>query len=110
GVYCDGGISDQGRCVMLIVQVFVYLQLLDFLTTMVGFRLGAHEVSPFIVKLIHSTTPAIGVAASKVVGLAIGGLCIASGRVKLLSLANYWYAALVVWNLAMILTAAGKLG
>jgi hypothetical protein len=93
---------------MLIVQVFVYLQLLDFLTTMVGFKLGAHEVSPFIVKLIHSTTPAIGVAASKVVGLAIGGLCIATGRIRLVSLANYWYAGLVVWNLAMILTAAAQ--
>ena len=92
---------------MLIVQVFVYLQLLDFLTTMVGFRLGAHEVSPFIAKLIHTTSPALGVAASKMVGLAIGGICVATNRVRLLSLANYWYAALVVWNLAMILTAAG---
>jgi hypothetical protein len=91
---------------MLIIQVFVYLQLLDFLTTMVGFKLGAHEASPFIAKLIHSTSPAIGVAASKMVGLAIGGLCIATNRIKLLSFANYWYAALVVWNLAMILTAA----
>jgi len=89
---------------MLIVQVFVYLQLLDFLTTMVGFKLGAHEASPFIANLIHSTSPAMGVAVSKVVGLAIGGLCIATGRVKLLSFANYWYAALVVWNLAMLLT------
>lgn len=94
---------------MLIVQIFMYLQLLDFLTTIVGFRLGAHEVSPFIVKLIHTTSPAIGVAASKVVALAIGGLCLVTGRLKLVSLANYWYAALVVWNLAMIMTAAGKL-
>ncbi len=92
---------------MLIVQVFVYLQLLDFLTTMVGFKLGAHEVSPFVAKLIHTTSPALGVAASKMVGLAIGGICVATNRVRLLSLANYWYAALVVWNLAMILTAAG---
>lgn len=93
---------------MLVIQVFVYLQLLDFLTTMVGFKLGAHEVSPFIVKLIHTTSPAMGVAASKVIGLAIGGLCVATNRVKLLSFANYWYAALVVWNLAMILIANGK--
>jgi len=91
---------------MLIIQVFVYLQLLDFLTTMVGFKLGAHEVSPFIAKLIHTTSPALGVAMSKMVGLAIGGICVATGRIKLLSLANYWYAALVVWNMAMILTAA----
>jgi hypothetical protein len=91
---------------MLIAQVFVYLQLLDFLTTMVGFKLGAHEASPFIVKLIHLTSPALGVAASKVVGLAIAGLCIATNRVKLLSFANYWYAGLVVWNLMMILAAS----
>ena len=93
---------------MLIIQVFVYLQLLDFLTTMVGFRLGAHEASPFIAKLIHTTSPGMGVALSKMVGLAIGGICIATNRIKLLSFANYWYAALVVWNLAMLLTAASK--
>jgi hypothetical protein len=94
---------------MLIVQVFVYLQILDFLTTMVGFRMGAHEASPFIVKLIHVSSPALGVAASKMVGLAIGGLCVATNRVKLLSFANYWYAALIVWNLSMILLAPGHL-
>jgi Domain of unknown function (DUF5658) len=94
---------------MLVVQVFVYLQVLDFLTTMVGFKLGAHEASPFIVKLIHISSPAIGVAASKMVGLAIAGVCVATNRVKLLSFANYWYAALIVWNLAMILAAPGHL-
>ena len=53
---------------MLAIQLFVYLQLLDFLTTLVGFKLGASEASPFIAKLIHVSSPAIGVAASKVVG------------------------------------------
>ena len=94
---------------MLIVQVFVYLQVLDFLTTMVGFRIGAHEASPFIATLIHISSPAVGVAASKMLGLAIGGLCVAANRVRLLSFANYWYAALIVWNLAMILAAPGQL-
>lgn len=90
---------------MMVIQVFVYLQVLDFLTTMVGFKFGAHEASPFIAKLIHSTSPATGVAASKVVGLAVAGLCVATNRVRLLTWANYWYAALVVWNLSMILSA-----
>ena len=94
---------------MLVIQVFVYLQILDFLTTMVGFKLGASEASPFVVKLIHISSPALGVAASKAVGLAIGGLCVATNRVRLLSLANYWYAALIVWNLVMILSAVGGL-
>ncbi len=90
---------------MLIMQVFVYLQLLDFLTTMVGFRLGASEESPFIAHLIHSTSPAIGVGVSKLVGLGIGAICIMTNRIRILSVANYWYAGLVVWNLAMILVS-----
>ena len=95
---------------MLAIQVFVYLQVLDYLTTMVGFKIGAHEASPFVAKLIHTTSPALGVAASKVVGLAIGGLCVATNRAKLLSFANYWYAALVVWNLSMILAGTAHVG
>ena len=92
---------------MLIAQVFIYLQVLDFLTTMVGFKIGASEASPFIAKLIHLSSPAIGVAASKMVGLAIGAACVATNRVRLLAWANYWYAALIVWNLSMILRASG---
>jgi hypothetical protein len=92
---------------MLIAQVFVYLQVLDFLTTLVGFKFGAHEVSPFIAKLIHVSSPAMGVAASKMVAVGIAGLCVATNRVRMLTWANYWYAALVVWNLSMILRATG---
>ena len=94
---------------MPVIHIFVYLQLLDLLTTLVGFKLGASEVSPFIVKLIHATSPAMGVAASKVVGLGIGGLCIAMNRARLVGWINYWYAGLVVWNLCMILTAGNRL-
>jgi hypothetical protein len=90
---------------MLVIQVFIYLQVLDFLTTLVGFKLGASEASPFIAKLIHISSPAIGVAASKLVGLAIAGVCVATNRTKMLTWANYWYAALIVWNLSMILSA-----
>jgi hypothetical protein len=91
------------------IHIFVYLQLLDFLTTLVGFRFGASEVSPFIAKLIHATSPAVGVAASKVVGLGIGGLCVAMNRARLVGWINYWYAALIVWNLSVILTAGKAL-
>jgi hypothetical protein len=93
---------------MLIVQVFVYLQVLDFLTTLVGFKIGASEASPFIATLIHLSSPAVGVAASKIVGLVIAGICVATNRVRMLTWANYWYAALIVWNLSMILRASGK--
>lgn len=94
---------------MVAIQVFLYLQLLDFLTTLIGFKMGASEASPFIVKLIHSTSPAVGVAASKVVGLGIGGLCVALNRARLVGWINYWYAGLIVWNLCIILTAGNRL-
>jgi hypothetical protein len=94
---------------MPVIHIFVYLQLLDFLTTMVGFKLGATEVSPFIVKLIHATSPAWGVAASKVVGLGIGALCLAMNRARIVGWINYWYAGIVVWNLCMILQAGSRL-
>jgi hypothetical protein len=94
---------------MPVIHIFLYLQLLDFLTTMVGFRLGAREASPFIVKLIHATSPAVGVAASKVVGLGIGGLCLFLNRARLVGWINYWYAGVIVWNMFIILAAGDRL-
>jgi hypothetical protein len=92
---------------MLVTQLFIYLQVLDFITTMIGFEVGASEASPFIVRLIQHSSPALGVAASKMVALGIGALCIATHRVRLVTWINYWYAALVVWNLATIFIALG---
>src|SRR5580692_4124079 len=94
---------------MPVIQIFVYLQLLDFLTTLVGFKLGASEASPFIVKLIHATSPALGVAASKVVGLGIGALCVVLNRARLVGWINYWYAGVIVWNLCILLDAGNRL-
>ena len=88
---------------MLAIQVFIYLQVLDFMTTLLGFRLGASEASPFIVKLIHASTPAIGVGLSKLVGVGIGALCVALNRRRLISWINYWYAGLIVWNLSILM-------
>ena len=93
---------------MLTLQVFVYLQLLDYLTTLVGFRVGASEASPFIAKLIHLSSPAIGVAVSKFAGVGIGAVCLMTHRSRLIGWINYWYAGLVVWNLCVIMTAISR--
>jgi hypothetical protein len=36
-----------------VIQVFFYLQALDFLTTLIGLKLGIPEASPFIRSLLH---------------------------------------------------------
>jgi hypothetical protein len=92
---------------MAITQVFIYLQLLDLLTTLVGFRLGAAEASPFIRLLMHAG-PATGVIVSKLVALALGGVCVYANKLNLIRWVSYWYAVLVVWNLMIMLHAPGS--
>ena len=89
---------------MVYVQLFIYLQILDLLTTLVGFKLGASEVSPFIRSLLP-LGPVVAVTVSKFVAIALAGVCIALNRQRLVRWINYWYAALVVWNLCSILAA-----
>jgi len=92
---------------MAITQVFIYLQLLDLLTTLVGFRLGAGEASPFIRLLMHAG-PTTGVIVSKLVALALGGICVHANKLNLIRWVSYWYAVLVVWNLMIMLHAPGS--
>jgi hypothetical protein len=89
---------------MPFTQIFVYLQLLDLLTTLVGFKMGAGEASPFIRALMHAG-PAMGVAMSKLVALGIGGACVWTNRPHLIRWISYWYGGLVVWNLMVMLQA-----
>ena len=85
------------------LAAFLYLQLLDFLTTMVGIRVGLSESSPFI-RWMMNADPAIGLAISKLVAILIAGVCIATNRPNLIKWVNCWYAALAVWNLCLILS------
>jgi hypothetical protein len=93
---------------MALTQIFIYLQLLDLLTTLVGFKLGASEASPFIRLLMH-TGPVAGVAISKLLALALGAFCVYRKKLHLIRLATYWYGGLVVWNLMVMLAAPGHL-
>ncbi len=93
---------------MAITQIFIYLQLLDLLTTLVGFKLGAGEASPFIRVLMH-VGPAFGVVASKFLALGLGAFCVWARKQHLIRWATYWYSGLVVWNLIVMLTAPGHL-
>jgi hypothetical protein len=92
---------------MGIYQVFIYLQLLDLLTTLIGFRLGAAEASPFIRLLMHAG-PAVGVGASKLLALGLGAVCVHLNKPHLIRWASYWFAGLVVWNMMVMLVAPGS--
>jgi hypothetical protein len=84
------------------VAFFVFLQALDFLTTIIGLLLGAGELSPFI-RYLMRVGPVAGLLGDKLIACVLAVLCLATGRVRALTRINYFFAALVLWNLLMIL-------
>jgi hypothetical protein len=80
---------------------FVYLQVLDYLTTIVALKIGMAEASPFIRWLMHGNQ-AQGLAESKLLALGLAAVCVFLDRVFLVRWINRWYAALIVWNLALM--------
>ena len=87
---------------MLYTQVFLYLQALDLLTSLIGFRLGLAEASPFVRALLH-LGPLVALLVSKAVALA--GICIRMHKQHLIRWITYWYAGLIAWNLCTILAS-----
>ena len=83
------------------VQLFLYLQVLDVITTMLGFRSGLSEASPFIHFLMGFGIVG-GLLGSKIIGVGIGAFCVWRRRFRVIALINYWYAALIFWNLLLI--------
>jgi Domain of unknown function (DUF5658) len=87
-----------------VYQVFIYLQLLDLLTTLVGFKVGVGEASPFIRMMMHAG-PTTGVVMSKVLALGLGGFCVWANKAHVVRWISYWYSGLIVWNLTVMLVA-----
>jgi hypothetical protein len=90
---------------MAYTQIFVYLQILDFFTTLIGFKLGLAEASPFICALLQFG-PVLALMLSKLTALALAGACIAMHKHYLIRWISYWYAGLIAWNLCTILAGA----
>ena len=89
---------------MALIYIFAYLQVLDLPTTLVGFRLGAAEASPFIRALLHFG-PAAGVVLSKLFALSLAAACVYLKKDHVIRWITYWYGILIIWNLAVMLGA-----
>jgi len=84
------------------IWLFLYFQVLDVLTTLLGFSIGAGEGSPFV-RLLVQWGPVAGLVASKVGAVVLAGICFWLRKPFLLRWINYWYAALVLWNVVVSL-------
>jgi len=86
------------------LTVFFALQALDVLTTLLGLRAGAHEGSLFISRLMEiGPLPALLLVKVFASGLMLAAFT--SKRARVVVFLNFWFAAVVTWNLAVILSA-----
>ncbi len=77
---------------------FVLFQLLDLLTTLVAFRMGAFEANPLVAHLTAVFGQWRGVLLSKVIAIVI-----AMGVKKRLWIINLFYAGIILWNLIILI-------
>ena len=94
---------------MRVLEIFFFIQLLDFMTTLVGLRMGGTEMSPFA-RLLMQFDPVLGLTVVKLIGFGLGAYCVATKRIQVITKVNYIFAAIVVWNLHNILKAVTSWG
>jgi hypothetical protein len=89
------------------LSVFVFLQALDILTTLIGLRLGAGEASVFIARLMHlGAVP--GLMISKILAAILVLIALRYRHPRIVVMANFWFAGVVTWNLVAILSQAWR--
>jgi hypothetical protein len=93
-----------------LLALFLYLQLLDLLSTLAFLAAGGREINPLInVLMLAAGSPLGGLVAAKLMALSLGLWCWRGGRLRLLERTNVFYAALVAWNLvAFLVNVAGS--
>jgi hypothetical protein len=86
------------------LTVFVALQVLDILTTLLGLRVGAREASFFVEQLMH-IGPVAALLIAKILAVVLVLLALRFKRPRVVVFLNFWFAAVVTWNLGTIVAA-----
>ena len=84
------------------LSIFVALQVLDILTTLLGLEMGAEESSAFLGKLM-SVGPVAALLIAKIIAVMLVAIAVKVKRPRIVVFLNFWFAAIVSWNLVIIL-------
>ena len=84
------------------LTVFIVLQTLDIFTTLLGLQLGAREGSLFLGRLM-STGPLAALLIAKIIAVLLVAMALRFKRPRVVVFLNYWVAAVVSWNLIIIM-------
>ena len=86
---------------------YLYLQVLDFMTTVAFLMLRVHEGNPLVRAALHyAPNPLGGLLAIKILAVALGYYSWKGGRERLLSGINILFAVVVAWNLAALIVGS----
>jgi Domain of unknown function (DUF5658) len=91
------------------LTVFVVLQVLDILTTLMGLEMGAQEASMFLGQLMR-VGPVAALLIAKIMAVLLVATALKFKRPRVVVFLNYWFAVLVSWNLVMILITRLRAG
>ncbi len=83
------------------LALFVGLQMLDILTTVIGLHMGAGESSTFIGRLMR-VDPMAALLIAKLFAAALVAIALKMRRPRAVVFLNFWFVGIVSWNLAMI--------
>lgn len=83
------------------MALFLGLQILDVLTTMLGLHLGAQEGSAFVSRLLQAG-PLSGLIIAKILAAGLAAFAVFLNRKRILVFLNIWFAGVVIWNLIAI--------
>src|ERR1039457_3206652 len=80
------------------LTVFMVLQLLDILTTLLGLRVGAQEGSMFLGRLMRAG-PLAELLIAKFIAILLVAVAMKFRRPRVVVFLNYWFAVVVSWTL-----------
>ncbi len=93
----------------LLVQ-FLYLQVLDLLTTVAFLLNGVQEANPLVrAALTAGPSPLVGLLLLKAAAAAMALYCVRRSRLRLLSRINLFFAVLIAWNLVVLIVSSPSL-
>ena len=84
------------------LTVFIFLQVLDILTTLLGLEMGAQESSMFLGRLMRAG-PVAALLIAKIIAVLLVAMAMKFKRPRMVVFLNYWFAVVVSWNLAVLL-------
>jgi hypothetical protein len=95
-------ISRQAHFPAPSLTVFIALQVLDIFTTLLGLELGAREGSLFLGRLMRAG-PLAALLIAKIIAILLVAMAMRFKRPRVVVFLNYWLAAVVSWNLVIIM-------